>query len=132
MASGRVPNASEVLDLLDRLRRSESDRGRLYAGWDIYGAAVADGVIDRDGINWLAQRMQELHTEQLIAFASQSGGSPPLPPVWSKSTIQQLHDWRVTAAGRADALVYGRHRAQRRQCRSRAGRLDDAPCAGRS
>jgi TIR domain/Tetratricopeptide repeat len=106
MASGRVPNASEVLDLLDRLQRSDSQRGRLYAGWDIYGCAVEDGVIGQDGIDWLAERMQELNDEGLIGFRAKSGGSSPLPRVWSGATIQELHDWRVTAAGRRDALVY--------------------------
>ena len=104
--AGRVPNASEVLDLLDRLQRSDTQRGRLYTGWDIYGCAVEDGVIGQDGIDWLAERMQELNDEGLIGFRTKSGGSPALPRVWSGATIQELHDWRVTAAGRRDAQVY--------------------------
>jgi hypothetical protein len=106
MSGSRVPSASEVLDLLDRLQRSETGRTRLSQGWEIYQAAVDDNVIGRDGIDWLARGMQELHAESLIAFGSKSGGTPPLPSVWDGSTIQQLHEWRVTAAGRRDAAIY--------------------------
>jgi hypothetical protein len=50
--------------------------------------------------------MQELIDERLVAYRSVSGGTLPLPPVWDGGTIQMLHEWRVTPAGRRDALLF--------------------------
>lgn len=105
MTSGRTPTASEVLDLLDRLQRDEARRGVLASSWEIYRAAVAEQIIGEDGIDWLAERMQELVDESLVAFGAASGGVIE-PPRWNGGFIQMLHYWRVTAAGRADARLY--------------------------
>lgn len=103
--SARQPIASEVLDLMDRLQRDESRRNVLASSWNLYEAAVSDGLIDRGQIDWLAQCMQELHSEGLIAYRLRNGGTVPRP-VWTSAEIQQMYDWRVTAEGRRDASLF--------------------------
>jgi hypothetical protein len=105
MSASRQPTASEVLDLMDRLQRDESRRAVLGSSWSIYEAAVDDKIIGRGGIDLLAQCMQELWDESLIAHGLQNAGVVP-PPVWDGAWIQQLHNWRVTADGRRDTKLF--------------------------
>jgi hypothetical protein len=101
----RHPNASEVLDLMDEMQRSETERYRLQSGWNVFRAAVEAGLVDEQGIDVFARRMQELHDDGLIAFRSRAAGAMDRP-VWDGVAIQERHDWRVTAQGRHDAHVY--------------------------
>jgi hypothetical protein len=90
---------------MDRFQRDEHSRGVLRLSRDIYEAAVDDGLIGRGGIDWLARCMQELHDEGLIEFSTRNAGTTP-SPVWDGAEIQQMHQWRVTAAGRRDASLF--------------------------
>lgn len=87
-----------------RLERDPGRRGELWRGCDIFRAAVSEQVVGEDSIDWLAQRMQELLREGLIAHGPVSGGVRE-PPVWDGNWIQSVHGWRVTASGRADAAL---------------------------
>lgn len=77
----------------------------LSSGYQIFMVCVEEGLLGADSIDWLAQRMQELHREALIAHGAVSGGVHE-PPLWDGLWLQSVHDWRVTAAGRADAALY--------------------------
>lgn len=90
---------------MNRLQRDERRRLALSAGWEIYRAAVDDGTVGEQGIDQLAACMQELEAEGLIAYGTQSLGAA-LPTIWNGAAIQQLHNWRVTAAGRRDAQIF--------------------------
>jgi hypothetical protein len=109
MSSGRIPTASEVLDVMDRLERDPERRGELYRGYDIFTACVGEEIVGYDSIDWLAQRMQELHGEGLIAHGPVNGGVRE-PPVWDGQWLQSIVGWRVTTAGRADAALHRRER----------------------
>jgi hypothetical protein len=104
MASGRKPTASEVLDVLDRIERDPERRRELSSGYEIFSACVAEGLLNNDSVDWLAQRMQELHSEGLIAHGPVSAGVFE-PMVWGDHWLQSVHDWRVTSAGRMDAYA---------------------------
>lgn len=107
MAYGRRPTASEVLDLLDRLQRDPVRRDELVAGYRIFRVTVAEDLLNEASIDWLAELMQELHSEGLIDYGS-AHLSATEPPIWDGHWLQALADWRVTAAGRADAALYRR------------------------
>jgi hypothetical protein len=107
MASGRKPTASEVLNVMDHLQRDRDRRLKLDRGDGIFRACVAEGLLNTDSIDWLAQAMQELYGEGLIAYGSVHGGITE-PSVWDSRWIQAMYDWRVTSAGRADAALYRR------------------------
>jgi hypothetical protein len=107
MPSGREPTASEVLDLMVRLEQDPMRRGTLWRGYDIFRAAVAEEIVGQDSIDWLAQRMQELHKDGLIAHGPVSGGVRE-PPVWDGNWIQSAHGWRTTGAGRVAAAAHPR------------------------
>ena len=107
VSSGRIPTASEVLEVMDRLERDPQRRGELYRGYDIFRACVAEEVVGEDSIDWLAQRMQELNGEGLITHGPVSGGVRE-PPVWDSHWLQSAFGWRVTAPGRADAALHRR------------------------
>jgi TIR domain len=92
---------------MDRLERDPDRRGELYRGYDIFRACVSNGIVGDDSIDWLAQRMQELHGEGLIAHGPVIGGVSE-PPVWDNQWLQSVHGWRVKAAGRADAALHRR------------------------
>jgi hypothetical protein len=97
---------------MDALQRSEAERPVLQTSWGIFQAAVKQSVVGAQGIDAFALRLQELHEDGLIAFRSQSAGVVPRP-VWDGASIQTLHDWRVTADGRRDALLYRQASAPR-------------------
>lgn len=42
MPSGRMPTASEILEVMDWLERNPDRRGELSGGYDIFRACVAD------------------------------------------------------------------------------------------
>jgi hypothetical protein len=90
---------------MDRLQRDEIGRNTLASSWELYQAAVGDGLIDHGGIDLLARCMQELHGEGLIACGPRNLGTSP-SPVWDGAEIQQMHNWRVTADGRRDASLF--------------------------
>jgi TIR domain len=100
-----MPTASEVLDVMDRLEHDAERRIVLSRSYDIFRACVEDGIVREDSIDWIAQRMQQMLGEGLIAHGAINGGVRELP-VWDGQWIQMMHDWRVTAAGRADAALY--------------------------
>lgn len=77
----------------------------LSSGYRIFMVCVKEGLLNEDSIDWLAQRLQELHREELIAHGPVNGGVRE-PPVWDGQWLQSVHEWRVTAAGRADAALY--------------------------
>lgn len=118
-----MPTASEVLDVMDRLERDPERRGELYRGYDIFAACVAEEIVGDDSIGWLAQRMQELHGEGLIAHGPVSGGVRE-PVEWDSNWLQSAHGWRVTSAGRADAAL---HRQESH--RASVGRSQPVPAA---
>jgi hypothetical protein len=101
MSSGRMPTASEVLDVMDRLERDPERRIELSQSYDIFRACVGEGILGEDSIDWLAQRMQQLHGEELIAHGPVNAGVRE-PPVWDGQWIQMMHEWRVTSRGRQD------------------------------
>ena len=105
MSSGRMPTTSEVLDVMDRLEHDAERRIELSQSYDIFRACVGEGIVREDSIDWIAQRMQQLLGEGLIAHGMVNGGVRE-PPVWDGQWIQMMHDWRVTATGRADAALY--------------------------
>jgi hypothetical protein len=105
MSSGRMPTASEVLNVMDRLEHDAERRIALSRSYDIFRACVEEGIVGEDSIDWIAQRMQQLLGEGLIAHGAVNGGVRE-PPVWDGQWIQMMHDWRVTATGRADAALY--------------------------
>jgi len=105
MSSGRMPTTSEVLDVMDRLEHDAERRIELSRSYDIFRACVDEGIVCEDSIDWIAQRMQQLLGEGLIAHGMVNGGVHE-PPVWDGQWIQMMHDWRVTATGRADAALY--------------------------
>jgi hypothetical protein len=107
MSSGRMPAASEILDVMDRLERDPERRQQLTSGYDIFRACVSEGVVGGDSIDWLAQRMQELHSEGLLVHGPISVGVLE-PIVWDGAWLQSAHNWRVTASGRADADLFRR------------------------
>jgi hypothetical protein len=107
MSSGREPTASEVLDVMDRLQRDPNRRLELASGHSIFRACVDAGLVGDNSIDWIAQRMQELHQERLITHGPVSSGAYT-PSVWDGGWIQSAHNWRVSAAGRADAALYRR------------------------
>lgn len=92
---------------MDRLERDPERRGELRLSYDIFKACVAQEIVGQDSINWLAQRMQELFGEGLIAHGPVSGGVDE-PIVWDNGWLQSVYEWRVTSAGRADAALYRR------------------------
>jgi hypothetical protein len=98
MSSGREPTASEVLDLMLRLEQDQERRGTLWRGYDIFSAAVAEEILGEDSIDWLAQRMQDLYEDGLIAHGPVSGGVRE-PPVWDGNWIQSANAWRTTGPG---------------------------------
>lgn len=100
-----MPTASEILDIMDRLERDKARRHVLSRGYEIFRACVADGIVGDDSIDWLAQRMQELTREGLIAHGA-VGGRVREPGVWDSNWLQSIHEWRVTARGRQDAALY--------------------------
>jgi TIR domain len=110
MASGSIPTAPEVLSVLDRLERNPERRSELWTGYQIVRACVAEGIVGDDSIDWVAQRMQELHSEGLIAHDPISGGVME-PRVWNDGWLQSVHGWRVTSDGRADAELHERRSA---------------------
>jgi hypothetical protein len=110
MVSGSIPTASEVLGVLDRLERNPERRSELRSGYQIFRACVAEGVVADGLIDWVAQRMQELHSEGLIAHGPISGGVKE-PRIWDDGWLQSVHDWRVTSDGRADAALHERRSA---------------------
>jgi hypothetical protein len=114
--------ASELLDFMDRLQRDEGRRNVLASSWKLYEAAVAHGLIDSGQIDRLAQCMQELHSEGLIAYRMRNSTADPRS-VWDSPEIQQMHDWRVTAEGRRDASLF---RAERRK----SAAVGSSPAAG--
>lgn len=105
MSSGRQPTGSEILTVLDHLERDPERRGVLSSGYRIFQVCVGGGLLNQDSIDWLAQHMQELHSEGLIAHGPVNGGVRE-PPVWDGQWLQSVHEWRVTAAGRADAALH--------------------------
>jgi hypothetical protein len=105
-----MPTASEVLEVMDRLERDPERRGEMYRGYDIFKACVADEIVGQDSVDWVAQRMQELHRDGLIAHGPVSGGVRE-PPVWDGQWLQSASGWRVTAPGRADAALHRRETA---------------------
>lgn len=106
MSSGRrMPIASEVLDVMDRLEHDAERRIELSRSYDVFRACVDEGIVREDSSDWIAQRMQQLLGEGLIAHGAVNGGVRE-PPVWDGQWIQMMHDWRVTATGRADAALY--------------------------
>lgn len=105
MPSGRMPTASEVLDVMDRLEHDADRRGELSRSFDFFSACVDEGIVREDSIDWIAQRMQQLVGEGLIAHGAVNAGVRE-PPVWDGQWVQMVHEWRVTAAGRADAALY--------------------------
>ncbi len=107
MVSGHKPTASEVLDVMDRLQRDRDHRGDLTRSEAIFRACVAEELLDLDAIDWLAQALQELHGEGLVAYGSVHGGVLE-PCVWDGSWIGAVSNWRVTSAGRADAALFRR------------------------
>src|SRR4051812_37946805 len=96
--------ASEVLDAMDRLQRDAVRRAAPASSWDLFRACMADGLLQDHEMDALAGCLQELLGDGLIAYETQSGGTA-LPTRWDGVAIQQLHGWRVTAAGRADAKL---------------------------
>ncbi len=62
-------------------------------------------MISSGGVDLLARCMQQLYGEKLIAHGPRNLGASPRP-VWDGAEIQQLHNWRVTAAGRQDAELF--------------------------
>jgi len=107
MAYGRKPTASEVLDVMDRLQRDPIRRDELSAGHRIFRVCVEEGLLNEHSIDWLAELMQELHDEGLIAYGSVHAGVIK-PSVWDNGWLQSMADWRVTSSGRADAALYRR------------------------
>lgn len=107
MPSGRIPTALEVLEVMDRLERDPQRRGELNRGYDIFRACVSEDIVSGDSIDWLAQRVQELHGEGLVVHGPVSGGIRQ-PPVWDSHWLQSVFGWRVTAMGRADAALHRR------------------------
>jgi hypothetical protein len=107
MSSGRKPTPSEILDVMDRLERDVARRHELLQGYAIFRACVDAGVVGDDSIDWVAQCMQQLAQEGLIAHGPVSVGIPE-PMMWDGYWIQSAHDWRVLAPGRADVEVYRR------------------------
>lgn len=102
-------NRLEVLDLMDRMQRDPVRRVKLASSWEIYLEAIACGLIDEQGIDHLARCMNELVRDGLIEYGMQSGGAIA-PPMWDGAWLQQLHDWRVTPDGRADAALFRQQR----------------------
>ncbi len=100
-----MPTASEVLDVLDRLERDAERRTKLASGYEIFRVCVEEGLLNEDSCDWLAQRMQQLNGEHLIAHGPVGAGVLE-PMVWDNNWLQSVHDWRVTATGRADAALY--------------------------
>jgi hypothetical protein len=92
---------------MDRLERDPERRGELNRGYDIFRACLADGIVGEDSIDWLAQRMQDLQGDGLIAHGPVSGGVRE-PTVWDDHWLQSAFGWRVTAPGRADAALHRR------------------------
>lgn len=105
MSSGRIPTGSEVLDVLVRLERDPEQRIKLASSYEIFRVCVAAELVGEDSIDWLAQVMQQLYGEKLIAHGAVNGGVRE-PPVWDGTWLQQIHGWRVTASGRADAALF--------------------------
>jgi hypothetical protein len=66
--------------------------------------------------------MQELVNDELIAYGSKQAGVADRPPgwQWNGDWLQAHHDWRVTAAGRADAKLYRDQLARERSERPAA------------
>jgi TIR domain-containing protein len=116
-----MPTASEVLSVMDRLERDPEQRRELMKSYDIFRACVSERIVGEESIDWLAQRMQQLHGEGLIAHGPVSGGGRE-PPVWDGQWIQMMHDWRVTADGRADAAL---HDSRRKAATKVSGQLPD-------
>src|SRR5258708_38920635 len=109
MSSGRQPTGSEILDVLDRLERDPERRAVLSSGYRIFRVCVEEGLLNQDSIDWLAQRLQELHREALITHGPVNGGVRE-PPVWDGQWLQSVHEWRG-AGGRGDGGGVGRGRA---------------------
>ncbi len=105
MSSGRMPTTSEVLDVMDRLEHDAERRIELSRSYDIFRACVDEGIVCEDSIDWIAQRMQQLLGEGLIAHGMVNGVCTSRQCGTGK-WIQMMHDWRVTATGRADAALY--------------------------
>ena len=99
MSSGQMPTASEILDVLDRLERDPERRRLLASGYEIFRVCVAEALLNEDSTDWLAQRMQQLLGEGLIAHGPISGGVRE-PAVWDGNWLQSVHDWRVTVGPR--------------------------------
>jgi hypothetical protein len=107
MAYGRKPTASEVLNVMDLLQRDPERQQALGMAEGIFDACIEHELLNQDSIDWLAEAMQELHSEGLIARGSVHGGTIE-PSIWDGRWIHCTYDWRVTSAGRADAALYRR------------------------
>lgn len=79
----------------------------LTSGYNIFQACVAEKLLKEDSIDWLAQDMQELHGEGLIARGPVNANAVE-PVVWDGHWLQSAHDWRVTSKGRADSALFRR------------------------
>lgn len=87
---------------------------------DIHRACVAEGLLNPDSIDWLAQSMQELHREDLIEHGPVVPSAVE-PLVWDGHWLRSAYDWRVTAKGRADAALYRQQSAPKASALSAAG-----------
>jgi hypothetical protein len=105
MPSGRKPTASEVLDVMDGLQADETQRYKLSSANEILRMCADEGLMPADSLDWLAEALQELYLEDLIAFGGVGGGLVE-PVVWDGSWVLRIANWRVTAAGRRDAALY--------------------------
>jgi len=90
---------------MDRLEHDAARRIELSRSYDVFRACVDEGIVREDSIDWIAQRMQQLLGEGLIAHDMVNGGVRE-PPVWDGQWIQMMHGWWATATGRADAALY--------------------------
>ncbi|WP_051222907.1 toll/interleukin-1 receptor domain-containing protein [Conexibacter woesei] len=123
MASGRFPSSSEILDALDRAEHDENLRLKLQTGYGVFEICVAAGAVDRDGIDWVAQSLQKLDAEGLVAHGPANLGVAE-PALWDGFWLQSVHGWRLTAAGRQDAALF---RAESEKLRkSNTAPMDDA------
>ena len=81
----------------------------MTSGYQIFRVCADEGLLNDDSIDWLAEGMQHLHAEDLIAHGPVSGAVRE-PVMWDGNWLQSAHDWRVTSNGRADAALYRRER----------------------
>src|SRR5262249_47288371 len=102
-----LPTESDLCELMDRLARREGSFLALETGWELYRAAVEDGLVapDEHGQPTVARWLGNLIRDGRAGFRSRHLGAPETPPgvIWGLRELSDHSGFFLTASGRDDA-----------------------------